>query len=235
MSAKSQTVELTGVQLEIIRRYDTCRVANAIEEFGVRLRNEGFTRPGLRCMFPHLSSMLGYAVTAKLRCSDPPMSGKRYPERTDWWSLMQSFPAPRVAVLEDVGPQPGIGADVGEVHAVILQTLGCAGVVTNGSVRDLPAVEALGFPMFACHVSVSHAYAHIVEIGSPVEICGLRIVPGDLLYGDCHGLISIPKEVAPELPAVIERHMRRERRIIGLCRSPEFSLSRLRSEVEGPR
>ncbi len=221
--------------MEALRRFDTCRITNAIEELGCRLRNEGFTRPGLRCLFPHLPPMLGYAVTARIRCSNPPPVGHHYPERTDWWSLVQSLPGPRVAVLEDRDPQPGLGAEVGEVHAAILKALGCAGVLTNGAVRDLPQVEALGFPLFARHVSVSHAYAHFVEFGGPVHICGLEIAPGDLLYGDCHGVVSIPIEIVPELPAIIDRQMRRERGIIDLCHSPEFSISKLRAAVEQAR
>jgi len=231
----TQASALTLSDLDAIRQFDTCRIANAIEEFDIRLRNEGYTRPGLRCLLPELAPMLGYAVTAQIRCSNPPPTGHVYPDRTDWWAWIQSLPAPRVAVIEDVDPQPGMGAFVGEVHAAILQALGCAGVVTNGAVRDLPGAGALGFPMFACHVSVSHAYAHIVNFNEPVRINGLSVRPGDLLYGDGHGLISIPAEIAADLPAVAARQAVKEREILELCRSRDFSISRLRTVVNGIR
>jgi 4-hydroxy-4-methyl-2-oxoglutarate aldolase len=70
--------------------------------------------------------------------------------------------------------------------------LNCVGCVTNGAVRDLPAVEAMGFQMYASHTSVSHAYAHIIEFGEPVEIDSLKISSGDLLHGDRHGVVHIP-------------------------------------------
>ena len=230
-AARGSTPPLTTSDLDAIRQFDTCRIANAIEEFDTRLRNEGYARPGLLCRFPELPPMLGYAVTAQIRCSNPPPTYHVYPDRTDWWSLMQSLPGPRVAVIEDVDPQPGMGAFVGEVHAAILQALGCAGAVTNGAVRDLPGVRALGFPLFSCSVSVSHAYAHIINFNETLRISGLEIRPGDLLYGDCHGLISIPPAIAGKLPAVAARQAAGEREIIALCRSKGFSISRLRAEV----
>jgi 4-hydroxy-4-methyl-2-oxoglutarate aldolase len=221
--------------LDALRRFDTCRLANAIEECDVRLRNEGYARPGLRCLFPDLPGMIGYAVTVQIRCSNPPPTGHVYPDRTDWWAALASMPAPRLVVIEDIDPHPGMGAFVGEVHAAILQALGCAGAVTNGAVRDLPGVRALGFPLFAASVSVSHAYAHIVNFNEPVRICGLPIRPGDLLRGDCHGLISIPPGIAGELPSVMARQEARDQEILALCRSADFSISRLREEVGGIR
>ncbi len=222
---------LAPAQLDAIRKFDTCRIANAIETFEIRLRNEGFTRPGLHCLFPELPPMLGYAVTARIRSSNPPPDRHTYPDRTDWWAMVKSGPGPRIAVIQDIGPEPGLGAAVGEVHAHILKALGCVGVVTNGAVRDLPAVEAIGFPLFACAVSVSHAYSHLVDFGTPVTIQGLEIRPGDLLFGDRHGVISIPAGIAAEIAAVADEQAEQERRVIELCRSEDVSLEALRAEV----
>ena len=219
---------LAGTQLDAIKQFDTCSLSNAIEEFGLRLRNEGFTKAGLKCIFPELGPMLGYAVTSRIKTSDPPLTGAYYFDRTDWWELMLKVPAPRVAVVQDIDPNPGIGASIGEVHGSILQALQCVGVVTDGAVRDLTAVRAMRFPLFARYVSVSHAYVHMVDFGRPVEICGLRIQSGDLLYGDCHGVLSIPHEIAGEIAAKAAELLKKERKVIDLCRSPEFSIDRLR-------
>jgi len=89
-------------------------------------------------------------------------------DRTDWWKEILAVPAPRIVVIQDVDANPGLGAFVGEVHAHILQALGCVGVVTNGAVRDLNAIEGSGFQVFAGNVSVSHAYAHVFDFGGPV-------------------------------------------------------------------
>ena len=130
-------------------------------------------------------------------------------------------------VLQDVDRQPGIGAFVGEVHAQIGLALHCVGCVTNGAVRDLPAVEATGFHLFSGSVAVSHAYAHIVDFGEPVEIGGLKIHPGELLHGDRHGVHTIPLQIAHEVPEVAARLVAEEDRLIELCRAPDFSIEKL--------
>jgi regulator of RNase E activity RraA len=224
---------LAPEQLEAIRRLDTCTTANAIETFQTRLRNEGFADSRVHCIFPKLSPMLGYAVTVKIRCSSPPTEGGSYLDRTDWWNSILSVPAPRVVVVEDVDTNPGLGSLLGEVHANILLALGCVGAVTNGAVRDIGAVETTGFHFFAGNVAVSHAYAHIVEIGKAVEVGGLKILPGDLLHGDVHGVLSIPAEAAADIPAVAARIQSKERRLIALCRSRDFSVEKLRAAVDG--
>jgi 4-hydroxy-4-methyl-2-oxoglutarate aldolase len=221
---------LTPDQLQALRQLSTCTVANAIETFETRLRNEGFVGAGVRAMFAQQKPVVGYAVTLKIRCSSPPPTGHNYLEHTQWWDAILKYPGPLLVVIEDVGPQSGLGALVGEVHANILRALGCVGVVTNGAVRDLPALESLGFAAFASRAAVSHAYAHLVEMGTPVEIAGLKIQPGDLLHGDCHGLISIPPGLAPEIPAVAARMMAREKELISLCK-PDADIEALRSAV----
>ena len=225
----------TPEQLESLRRLDACTLANAIETFHERLRNEGFTDHTITCLTPSLQPMIGYAATVKIRGSAPPTAAGVYPDRTDWWDHIASQPAPRIVVIQDVASRSGLGALVGEVHMNILQALNCVGVVTNGSVRSLPAAERAGFHLFSGGVSVSHAYVHIIEIGKPVEIGGLKIQSGDLLHGDLHGVQSIPLGIAAQIPPIAARISARKRELIALCQSPSFSLEKLRAAVTRDR
>ncbi len=219
---------LSAADLSKLGALDTCSVSNAIERLSVRPRNEGFVHGALECRFPYLSPMVGYAATARIRTSEAPMDGTAcYYDRMDWWTYVTSIPGPRVMVLEDVDERPGFGAFVGEIHAAIGQALHCAGCVTNGAVRDLPAVGARGFQLFSGSVAVSHAYAHIVEFGQPVEIGGTRFHSGDLIHGDCHGVQRIPSEIADEVPGEVFRMRVAERELIDFCVSPRFSLDGL--------
>ena len=199
-------------------------VANAIETFDVRLRNAGFANSTIRCMFPEFPPLVGYAVTTRIRTADPPMEGHTYYARPDWWQHIRTIPKPRIIVAQDLDSNPGVGAFVGEVHANILLALGCAGIVTNGGVRDLSAVQAAGFQMFAGNVSVSHAYAHVFDFGGAVELGGLTINPGDLIQGDLHGVQTIPRRDRRSRCFSRSRHVTgRGKHFFELCHSADFT------------
>lgn len=219
--------QLTEEQLDALRQFDTCMIANAVERFNLRLRNAGFTGAGIRCMFPDAPPMVGYAVTARLRCGEPPMKGGSFHDRADFWSSILEIPAPRILVLEDIDDPPGQGAFVGDVHASILKALGCIGYLTNGAVRELPAVRSLGIQLFASSLSVSHAYAHVFEVGAPIRVGGVDVRPGELLHGDRHGVVNVPLTIAAEIPAVAAGLQRAEQKVIEFCRSSSFSVEKL--------
>jgi 4-hydroxy-4-methyl-2-oxoglutarate aldolase len=218
--------------IQALMRLDSCTVSNAIERFDVRIRNSGFTDSSVRCIFPEHPPIAGYAVTARVRTSEPPMEGTRYFDRTDWWNYIMTIPAPRIVVVEDTDPHPGLGSFIGELHANIQLALGCVGVVTNGAVRDLNAVRETGFQMFAGNVSVSHSYAHIYEFGRPVEVGRMRVQPGDLLHGDLNGVLTIPQEIAGKIPGVAREMIEEEQKLIALCRSKNFTIENLRTALK---
>jgi regulator of RNase E activity RraA len=179
--------------------------------------------------------MLGYAATVKVRGSAPPMANSRYPDRTDWWDYILSLPAPRVVVVQDVATKVGLGSLLGVVNVNILHALGCAGAVTNGAVRDLPAAEKLSFQLFAGCISVSHAYVHIIEFGTPVEIGGVKIRSGDLVHGDLHGVQTIPSTIAAKLPLAAAEIIAQDQELVNLCQAKGFSLDKLRAAMAKQR
>jgi regulator of RNase E activity RraA len=218
--------------LQELSGLSTCVVASAIETFAARLRNIGFTQASIHSMFPEMPPVVGYAATARIRSSDPPMEGHRYYDHTEWWNDLLTIPAPRIVVIEDLDEPAGLGAFIGEVHAKILQRLGCAALVTNGGVRDLPAVQKMGFAMFAGNVSVSHAYAHVFDFGGPVSVAGLEVRRGDLVHADLHGAQTIPASIATKIPAAAQHILQNRKLLIDFCESPNFSLETLQQKVK---
>jgi regulator of RNase E activity RraA len=226
-NAAFQKQVLTPEQLEAILRFNTCTISDAIECFGVRLCNEGFTHPGIGPVTGPDERTLGYAVTVRVKSSNPPATGGRFAEHNDWWSTLERLPRPRIMVFEEQNGDAEEGSCIGEVHGAILKALGCDAVITNGAVRDVPGLRKLGLPVFAKSVTVSQSFMHILEFGAPVEIFGLIVHQGDLLYADYHGVLAIPMEIAAELPAAAERISQKDRTIIELCQSPDFSTDKL--------
>jgi regulator of RNase E activity RraA len=223
---------LSPEEFSALEKLDTCAVADAIETFDLRAKNVGFADCSVRCFSEDLPPMVGYAATARIRSGDRPMAGRSYHDRTAWWKSILEWPAPRIAVLEDIDDPPGLGAFLGDVHAAMLQGLGCIGYVTNGSVRKIRAVRELGFHVYAHNLAVSHAYARIIDFGSEVQVGGMEVRPGDLLHGDRHGVISIPRAIAAEIPRVAAMIAERNRQVLAACRAPDFSVENLRSTIE---
>jgi regulator of RNase E activity RraA len=214
--------------IDALRKISSPSVANAIETFNVRPRNQGFMSSEVRALFPELGPLVGHAVTAVIRAEPAPMDGHRA-STFGWWDYVQTIPAPRVVVVHDLDEPRGQGAQWGEVQANIHKALGCVGTVTDGSVRDLDEVRALGFQFVAAHVSVSHAYIHMVDFGLPVKVGGLWVKPGDLIHADQHGVVTIPAEVAARVPEAVQKVETDERKIIAVCQSPDFSAEALKA------
>ena len=147
------------------------------------------------------------------------------------WSYVLTLPPPRFIVAKDVDERPGVGALVGEIHANICKALDCCAYVANGAVRDLPGTEAAGFQVFAGSIAASHAYAHVIEFGEPVEIGGLRIRSADLLQGDMHCAHSIPISIS-EIPRVVSKMTETENELIQFCSWEDFSLPKLIKKIQ---
>ncbi len=222
---------LSAEELGALRRWPSCAISNAIELFNIRPRNTGFMLPDIKCVFPEMGGMIGYAATAVISADSP--EGRKI-QPPEWWEELQKIPAPRVAVIHDLD-QPVIGSFWGEVNANVHKALGCVGTVTDGSVRDLDEVREVRFHFFSRCITVSHAYVHLVEVGTPVRIGGLVVKPGDLIMGDKHGVISIPLEIARDVPKAAQLVEDWERRVINFCKSPEFTREGLKELFMSPR
>ena len=213
--------------LEALARYDAPTLANAIETFDLQPRDVGFADSRIRCMFPELGRMVGFAATATIVARGAPGSDWQGAGNDALYAHVRKIRAPRVVVVKDLDDPPAHGSLWGEVHATIFGALGCVGCVTDGAVRDLDEARRMGFHFFAAGPSVSHAYVRVETIGEPVEIGGLFVAPGDLLRADQHGVLKIPLEIAAELPAAADRVIASEQALLRWVRSEDFDPDRL--------
>jgi len=219
--------KLSKKELEALQKITTPTIANAIEVFNIQPRNMGFMTPDIRCILPELGIMVGYAVTCKIVADQPAAPGREV-ARPDWWDYIAQIPEPRVVLVQDLDQQP-IGSMWGEVNGSIHKALGCIGTVTNGGVRDLDEVRAMGFHCFASCVLVSHAYIHLVDFGTPVKVGGMVVKPGDIIHGDQHGVTTIPMDIAAKIPDAVAKVEARERPIIDVCQAPDFTVEKLKA------
>lgn len=113
------------------------------------------------------------------------------------WAVEQA-PVGSVLVI-DTGDS-GISPVWGGTSTLASSLRGLAGVVTNGLVRDLDEIQALGFPVYATGVSVLGTLKnHAGWPGEPVTVGGVIVRAGDLVVGDSDGVVVVPAERVDEV------------------------------------
>lgn len=216
--------------LAALREWDTPMVCNALEVVAPERRGFGFTQQTLVCARPQLPPMVGYARTCMMRSVEPARMDKdeAHELRMGYYAHLEQGPAPRVVVVQDLdGGRTGAGAMWGEVQSNIHKGLGCLGVVTDGSVRDMDAI-ADGFQFLAAHVVPSHIHNHVVAYDCEVNVCGMVTRGGDLVHADRHGAVIVPHDIAAEVAETCVLLARKEKVIIEAARKPGFDFAALK-------
>lgn len=113
------------------------------------------------------------------------------------------------------------GASGGLVLFERMRVRGCAGVVTDGGVRDAADIVETGFPVYAKAVCPPNSLvAHrFVELQGPVTCGEAAVYPGDLIVGDADGVIVVPAEIADEVAVEAAAYEDREEFIIRRIRN----------------
>lgn len=90
---------------------------------------------------------------------------------------------------------------VGELMCTRMQVLGAAGAVVNGFHRDTKGIQKLKFPCFSYgrYAQDQGPRGKVIDYRVPIEVEGVRIQPGDIIFGDLDGVLVIPKEVEAEV------------------------------------
>lgn len=213
--------------VSFLRGVDSPTIANAIERLQLRDRCDGYIGGAVRCLFPELGVMVGHALTVTMDSQPGPVADREGHWRM--WEALLATPRPSVIVVKDLSGAPTRCAYFGEVMASIAIACGAVGVVTDGGVRDVAEVRALGLHYFAPHVVVSHGNFRIVDVGVPVTLDGQRIESRNLLHGDANGIVVVPAECVSQLPEAVDAIRQRERRILDYARQPGFTLDGLRN------
>ena len=230
---KAVTAPLPASVLEALARYDTPTICNAMEIVAPERRLIGYTTKPLVCPFPDLPPMVGYARTVTIRSvlkSTLP-ADEQAKRRIAYYEYVGTGFGPRITVIQDIdGADVGYGAFWGEVQSNVHKALGCLGVITDGSIRDIPQ-WAPGFQALAGSVVPSHAHVHLADFGKEVRVAGMLVRSGDLVHADRHGAVTIPVALAEKIPAACDLLTRKEAVILDMARAPGFNVAKLREAL----
>ena len=231
---ESAKAPLPKALLEALARYDTPTICNAMEVVAPERRLIGYTTKPMVCTFPDLPPMVGYARTVTIRSvlKSGLAADVQAKRRIEYYEYVGTGHGPRITVIQDIdGPDVGYGAFWGEVQSNVHKALGCLGVITDGSIRDIPQ-WAPGFQALAGSIGPSHAWVHAENFGGEVRVAGMTVRSDDLIHADCHGAIVIPLDIAAKLPDAAELCGRRETPILEIARSKDFTLEKLKAALK---
>lgn len=214
-------VKLSYEQLSALRRIDSPTISNAVETFQVRPRVSGYAGYDIRCIFPDLPPMVGYAVTCTVDSTTESRQGIGF---NKLYEILVNAPKPAIVVMQDVGNDRLHSCHAGEVMSTTMKQLGAIGILTDGGLRDVKEVHALGnFQYFCAGLVVSHGNPICVSVGDEVTISGMRVRTGDLLHGDANGILHIPDECAEKVAEAAYSIWTREEETMRRVASPEFN------------
>ena len=155
---------------------------NMLRHYGAGARLRPFHRGG---------KLVGTAFTVKTRPGDNLLTHKAI-----------DMAAPGDVILVDAGGALD-QAIIGEIMTAIAAKRGIAGMVIDGAIRDVDAIAAKDFPVYACGVTHRGPYKDGPgEINVTVSIAGMVVNPGDIIVGDGDGIVAIPQADAERVIAL---------------------------------
>lgn len=177
-----------------IKRLTTPTLYNGWEQITKQDRRLWTNREETKDFMPQYGPMIGYAVTVVCEPSNPDHPKQNPDAPRQYREYIASIPGPKIVVVKDLDKPNFIGSYWGEVNAGIHSALGCVGTITDGAVRDIGEMAALGFKALASRLCVGHAYSWPVAWDCEVEVFGCTIQPGQLIHADQHGFLVLPDE-----------------------------------------
>lgn len=178
-------------------RLYTCAVSDANDELGFE---PGFLDADIRPIWPG-ARMVGYAGTLRFNPSEEELEEDVMKKLGPFIRKLPKFPVLCVDMSRKM-----IAAGLGQSTSRILQRLGVRGGIVDGPVRDIAQVIDLKFPIFARGIICSSVRGRMVidfdAVMKPIE-CGNRTInPGDLVFADINGVVSIKTK---NIKAVLEK------------------------------
>lgn len=126
------------------------------------------------------------------------------------FKALDSLQQDEVYLAAGVSPQYALW---GELMSTAARARGAAGAVLAGFTRDSHAIVAMDFPVF-CYGSYARdqrGRGHVVDFRIPLDINGVRVEPGDIIFGDIDGVVVLPQTVEKEVIAKALEQVKKEK------------------------
>ena len=209
-------------QLSKLIKFDTPTICNGLELIDSKFKLRGYSKEKFFCLNPNIKPMVGYAKTAKISSVKHNIKTKSS-IRVDYYEYVNEGNFPKISVVHDRHKNL-IGSFWGEVNANIHKKLGCLGVITNGSVRDLDVIPK-NFQFLSKTLSPSHAEVSLINFGKTVNVMGVDVKNNDLIHADVHGFVTFSDDLIDELLNAIRFVEKKEKIILDSCKKKNFTFN----------
>jgi regulator of RNase E activity RraA len=192
-----------------LRSIDTPTITNVVATYPTRPLCLGLYNPwtenwytdtSIRCIYPELGPVVGYAVTCVYGLPDPNFKGRL--TFLDVVDALDAMKQPTILVMQQKWPD-GLLAKAGvagEIMTTQMQAVGCVGLISNGPSRDIDAIRPLKFQLLLSGVTAGHGEQAVQAVNVPVSVGGMDVAPGEIVHMDENGAVKFP---ADKLEAVL--------------------------------
>jgi 4-hydroxy-4-methyl-2-oxoglutarate aldolase len=226
--------------LEALREFDTPSITNVVATYPTNPLCLGLYNPWtqnwytdqtIRCMYPELGPLTGYAVTAVYGLPDPSFS------RLSFMDVLEALDAskqPTIFVFEQQFP-PEIAGRVGLSGGNMtsaMKAVGCIGAISNGPSRDIDEIRPMKFQYMLSGVTPGHGTMAIHAINVPVTVGGMNVSPGEIIHMDENGAVKFPADRLEEVLTNVRKLRDQEAERMGAMQEAS-SLEEVRAIMSG--
>lgn len=195
--------------LEELKAFDTPSITNVVATYPKSPHCLGLYHPwnenwytdqSLRCMYPELGALAGYAVTCVFGLPDPGFDRLSFMDVID---ALDAAPKPTVLVFQQKFPERLAGKVglAGGNMTTAMQAVGCVGALSNGPSRDIDEIRPMKFQYLLSGVTAGHGDMAVHAVNVPVSVAGMDVSPGEIIHMDENGACKFP---ADRLQAVLD-------------------------------
>jgi 5-oxopent-3-ene-1,2,5-tricarboxylate decarboxylase/2-hydroxyhepta-2,4-diene-1,7-dioate isomerase len=185
---------LTSEQVSALNSLATSTLTHQLQQRGIR----STFLSGLKALQPGLR-MVGRARTLRYVALREDQQAHYASGLNAQRRVVESMRPGEVLVIEARGVPDA--ATIGDIYATRAFKLGATGIVTDGALRDTPAILDMHMPVYhlASH-GATYGRQHMpFSVDEPVTCAGVFVVPGDVVVGDGEGVVVIPQALLGEV------------------------------------
>ena len=200
--------------LEQLKRFDTPSITNVVATYPkdkklcLGLYNPWeiawYTDQSLKCIYPELGRMAGFAVTAVYGAPTPDADRLTF---ADLLRVIDRMPKPVILVIkQDLPPELKAKSGLaGGNMATALKALGVIGIISDGPSRDIDEIRPMKVQYMLTGATAGHGNYAVKAINVPVNVCSMDVCPGEIIHMDENGAVKFPRESLPQVLDLAEK------------------------------